>query len=109
MPLDRLQRKLTKENLWIYILSLLMDGPQYAYTIPAEVERKFGWRPARITGYIVLKSLEARGLVKMTEKVAETGKIRKYYEITEKGRKLMEEAREFLRDTYAKLFGENIE
>jgi DNA-binding PadR family transcriptional regulator len=108
MPLDRLRRKLTKENLWIYILSLLLEGPQYAYTIPAEVEKKFGWKPARITGYIVLKSLEAKGLVKMTEKMAETGKIRKYYEITEEGKKLMREAKEFLRDTYAKLFGESL-
>ena len=108
MPLDRLRRKLTKENLWIYILSLLMEGPQYAYTIPSEVERKFGWRPARITGYIVLKSLEAKGLVRMTEQMAETGKIRKYYEITEEGKRLMEQAKEFLRDTYYKLFGENI-
>ena len=108
MPLDRLKRKLTKENLWIYILSLLMDGPQYAYTIPTEVEKRFGWRPARITGYIVLKSLESKGLVKMTEQMGETGKIRKYYEITEKGKEQMEQAREFLRDTYIKLFGEGI-
>jgi len=95
--------------LWIYILSLLTRGRRYAYKIPDEIEQEFGWRPARITGYIVLRTLEMRGLVKSVEEKGDTGKIRKYYEITDKGRELLEEAREVLRETYRKLFGEEIE
>ncbi len=47
-----------------------------------------------MTAYRVLYNLESAGLVK-----SEPGERRRYYTITEKGRKEVEVAREFLRET----------
>lgn len=99
---------MTKENLWVYVLSLLMNGPEYAYVVPDAIEEKFDWRPARITGYIVLRSLEKRGYVEATERKGETGKMRKYYRMTEKGIELLEQAKDFIEAMHAKLFGGRI-
>lgn len=104
--MDRLTRKLTRENLWLYILSLLLKGSEYAYAIPDAIEKEFGWRPARITGYIVLKTLNMKGCVSVVERKGETGKMRRYYDITDQGVGLFQEAKEFLGKTYQDLFAE---
>ncbi len=99
-PLQRLQDKLTKENLWIYVLSILRERPAYPYEISDLIEERFGWRPARVTAYIVMRSLKSKGYVRMSKrKGEETGKMRNYYEITDSGKKLLEEGLGFLERT----------
>ncbi len=98
-PMRRLREKLTKENMWLYVLSILRERPAYPYEISDVIERKFGWRPARVTAYIVLRSLLSKGYVKMVKKKGATGKMRNYYEITEAGVKLFEKGIKFLEDT----------
>ena len=44
--------------------------------------------------YPILHSLEADRLVTVREKEAETGRVRKYYRITKKGLKALEEKKE---------------
>lgn len=106
-PLHRLKDKLTKENLWIYVLSLLSERSAYPYEISDLIEERFGWRPARVTVYIVMRSLKSKGYVKMSRrKGEETGKMRNYYEITESGRKLLEEGLTFIEETLKLLNGE---
>lgn len=103
-PLQRLMDKLTKENLWLYILSLLRERPAYPYEISDLIEERFGWRPARVTAYIVMRSLKSKGYVKMSKKKGEdTGKMRNYYEITESGRKLLDEGLAFIEETLESL------
>ena len=46
------------------------------------------------TLYPILHTLEADRLVTVREKEAETGRIRKYYRITKKGLKVLEEKKE---------------
>ncbi|MCX8170024.1 MAG: PadR family transcriptional regulator [Candidatus Methanomethyliaceae archaeon] len=96
MALRRLQNKITKENLWIYILNLLKDGPLYAYEVREKIREKFGFEPATITVYMVLYKLEREGLV-IKEKLNEGP--RKYYSLTEKGIKTLEEGINLLRRT----------
>ena len=102
---QRLVQKLTKENLWLYILSLLHEGPKYGYEIRGEVKKRFGFEPGRVTSYRVLYTLKKDGLVTVkTEEPSKEGPARKYYTITQKGEKMLNEAEAFLRDLHKRLF-----
>ena len=99
--MNRLVNKLTKEMLWIYILRLLQERPHYGYEIKKLVTERFGFSPATVSGYAIIYRLMKDGLI--SEKTV-TDSPRKYYDITDKGRSAMEEARNFLTDTLAKVF-----
>jgi len=88
-PLERLKRKVTVENLWIYILKLLKERSMYAYEIQNRIQEGFGFRPGKITAYVVLYKLEKDGYVKTEWK--DKGRQRKYYRITESGRRLLKD------------------
>jgi DNA-binding PadR family transcriptional regulator len=90
LPFERLQQSNTKENLWLYILSLLKEREIYAWEIPKIIEEKFSFRPGRITPYRVLYRLEKDGFVKS---VMETR--RRTYKITDKGEKELKKAKIF--------------
>lgn len=106
MAYRRLVRKLTKENLWIYILSLLRDGPLYGYGLERMIEERFGFRPSRVTCYVVLYRLRKDGYVTVSQTVpSQEGPPRRYYQITDKGMQLLERAREFLEGLHSRLFG----
>ena len=98
LPLERLQRSNTIENLWIYILSRLKKGEIYGWEIPATIEREFGFKPGKITPYRVLYRLEKEGFVKSQLK-----ERRRIYEITEKGKKELEKAKKFYQEILNKL------
>ena len=99
-PLRRLVRKLTKENLWLYILALLRESPLYGYEIKELIERKFGFSPGMVTCYIVLYKLESEGLIEsMPKKESAIGPPRKYYRITKDGIRALDGALEFLERT----------
>ena len=93
----RLIRKLTVENLWLYVLSLLKKEPLYGYEVSRKIEENFGFKPGRVTCYIVLYKLQSEGLI-TSKKLGEDGETqRKYYVLTMKGEKALEDAKEFLR------------
>ena len=98
LPFERLEKSNKIENLWIYILSLLKERVVYGWEIPPLIERKFGFKPGKITPYRVLYRLEQTGFVKskMEEK-------RRIYQITEKGRKELKSAREFYQEILKKI------
>jgi len=93
-PLIRLERSLTTENLWIYLLSLLSKQKMHAYAAMEEMEKQFGWKPGLITPYVVMYKLEEDGFIKGSDK----GR-RRYYYITQKGKELLKKARTRLRET----------
>jgi len=109
LPLRRLRESLTKGNLWLYIFALLRERPRYPYKIADLIEERFGWKPARVTTYIVLKRLQAEGYVRVAVRVNERGRTRHYYVLTEKGEELFEEARRLMREVYSSLFGGEID
>jgi DNA-binding PadR family transcriptional regulator len=88
LPIQRLQKSNTIENLWIYILSLLKKRKIYAWEIPAIIERELGFKPGKITPYRVLYRLEKAGFVK-----SKTKERRRIYELTKKGEKELKKAR----------------
>lgn len=90
--MERLQKSNTKENLWIYILFLLKEREIYGWEIPNLIEKNFNFKPGRITPYRVLYRLEKDGFVK-----SEMEARRRVYQITEKGRKGLERAKDFFK------------
>jgi PadR family transcriptional regulator PadR len=98
LAFERLVRKLTQENLWLYILTLLRQGPLYGYEIRRLIEERFGFKPGEVTSYVVLYRLEKAGLIHVVnEKRGSRGPMRKYYAITPKGVNTLEKAKAFLK------------
>jgi DNA-binding PadR family transcriptional regulator len=93
-PLTRLKRKTTVDNLWLYILSLLTEGPMYAYEINARLKNRFDFSVGEVTAYVVLYKLEKARYVG-TEWKSES-RQRKYYKITQKGKVLLQGGIELL-------------
>ncbi|MGB9718866.1 MAG: PadR family transcriptional regulator [Thermoproteota archaeon] len=109
MAYERLVEKLTKENLWLYILTMLREGPMYGYQIAGRLKTAFKIPIATITAYVVLYKMEREGLVERVEH-PETGggkvNIRKvYYRQTDKGRETLEKGIEYLRSRLRLLEG----
>jgi len=95
---ERLVRKLTHENLWLYILTLLSRKPLYGYEVRKMIEQEFGFKPGRVTSYAVLYRLEKDGLIKVvSERKGSRGPSRKYYMITDRGLQTLAKAKQFLR------------
>ena len=72
----------------LLVLSVLAREASYGYeiirSINAEAEGLFRWQEGTI--YPVLHKLEKEGLLRTQWQQADTGRKRKYYYITEKGR-----------------------
>lgn len=98
LPLERLKKSNTKQNLWLYILNLLKKRELYGWEIPELIKKKFGFKPGKITPYRVLYRLEKEGFVTSNMKDR-----RKFYRITKKGEGELEKAREFYKETLGKL------
>jgi len=100
LPSQRLKEKITKENLWLYILSLLEEGDVYGYELRQKVEDRFGFKPGNVTAYRVLYALKRSGLVEGSQK----GDIkRRYYKITAHGRDELAKGKGILEKTVSAL------
>jgi PadR family transcriptional regulator PadR len=85
--------ELVKGTLALLILSLLSRRPMYGYEIAATVHRDTGgaftWREGSL--YPNLHKLQAEGLVTGEWEERDTGRKRRYYHITRKGRAALKE------------------
>jgi len=102
-PSEKLFDSITKDNLWIYILKILLKGNYHPYVIREKIEKNFGFRPGKVTSYIVLKRLENEGYVKIVKREAISGPERIYYKITQKGKEEIKKAEDILRYWYRKI------
>ncbi len=103
--IKRLQKKLTKETLFMYILRLLQDKAHYGYELREEIKNRFGFTMATVTSYVILYQMAREKLVISKKKKSSQGRpSRKYYEITDKGRRVMAEAKKILTDTLEIVF-----
>lgn len=99
MAFERLVRKLTKENLWLYVISVLRSKPLYGYAVKKAIYEKFNFNPATITVYAVLYKMLREGLLEKFSDGETT-----YYKVTDKGLMLFEKARQFIRDMEKSIF-----
>lgn len=90
----RLKKKISIDNLWIYILRLLQEKEMYGYELKESIKQRFGFEPATVTSYTILYKLEKDNLVTSHVKNNPEGRPdRKYYSITDEGKKSMKEAK----------------
>jgi len=96
----RLIRKLTVENLWLYVMKTLLDeGPLRAYDIKKRIVSRFGIRPSTITVYTVIYKMRNEGLIEAIKR----DEKETLYRPTEFGVKAFEEAIAFLEKTLTTL------
>ncbi|CEI82755.1 PadR family transcriptional regulator [Oceanobacillus oncorhynchi subsp. incaldanensis] len=89
---EKILRKLFLGFIQIHILHHAMEHPIFGVWMLDEL-REHGYKISPGTLYPILHSMEKDGLLSMEERNA-GGKIRKYYTATDKGRTVLEEARE---------------
>lgn len=89
----KIDKSLISGSTTLLILSLLSREELYGYQMITELSRRSDhtFELKEGTLYPILHGLEADGLVTVQEKPAETGRMRKYYRITKKGLKILEE------------------
>ena len=80
----------------LLVLSLLKGGDLYGYEMIAELSRRSDetFELKEGTLYPILHGLEQDKCLRSYEKEAPTGRVRKYYHITRRGLKRLEEKRE---------------
>ncbi|MCE4602449.1 MAG: PadR family transcriptional regulator [Desulfurococcales archaeon] len=95
-PLERLRRKLTIENLWLYVVSaILKHGPTYAYDVKKKIVQEYNIKPATITVYTVIYRLEKEGILEKNPDAT--------YKVTQKGVEAYRNAIQLLKDVIEKL------
>ncbi len=98
-PLKRLQRKMTIENLWLYVMKVLLDeAPLRGYDIKKKIEKRFGFKPTTITVYTVVYRMYREGLI---EKISVKGDT--LYRPTEEGKRVFRKGLEVIREVLEKL------
>ena len=95
--LERLKRKLTVENLWLYVIASLLKGPTYAYDVRKRIRELFGFDPSPITLYAVVYRLRRDGFIKVISEQPKT------YSVTEEGIKTLKEALKIIEENVSKL------
>ena len=88
-----MDKKMMAMGATMLVLKLLEEEDLYGYQIIRKLEERsnsvFSLKEGTL--YPILHGLEEQDAVESYEKTAETGRIRKYYHLTKKGKKLIEE------------------
>jgi len=104
LAFERLVRKLTKENLWLYILKMLDERSMYAYEIKKVLVERFKIPIATVTVYVVLHKMRGEGLIRTGKRISVFGRPdRIYYEITDEGLKTLKRGLEFIKASLDRL------
>lgn len=84
----RIERELMRGAGPVAVLRLLQPGEKYGYELVAALDRQTDGVLAmgQSTLYPLLYNLEAKGLIAARVETAESGRERKYYRLTDKGR-----------------------
>jgi PadR family transcriptional regulator PadR len=95
-PQKLIVQRITRNFLDILILRLIQTEPMWGYKIIKKTEKLFGIKLRHGALYPLLNSLEVKNYVKST-KITKGGRVRKVYEITQDGIKLVDAYRNFLK------------
>ncbi len=85
----RIERELMRGVGPVAVLKLLESGPKYGYELVGQLSKNTNGvlEIGQSTLYPLLYNLESQGLVKPERKQSESGRQRKYYSLTAKGKK----------------------
>ena len=91
-----MRQKHAMEHTSLVVLHLLSREDMYGYQMIAELEKKFDKTFSMKEGtlYPILHTLEKGKYLSSYEEKAPTGRMRKYYKLTRKGRGLLAEKKE---------------
>lgn len=91
MGMTKLSKQALDGNVQTLLLSILESGPSYGYAITKELNSRSKGilRLGEGTIYPVLHRLEAKKLLSSTWRPSGTGRQRKYYHLTAKGRRAL--------------------
>ena len=94
--MKKADKNLLSGSTTLLVLSLLSAGDKYGYEMIAELEARSNHTFTLKEGtlYPILHTLEREGAVKSYEKEAPTGRTRKYYHVTKKGLRLLDDKKE---------------
>lgn len=88
-----MDKKMMAMGTTMLVLKLLEEEDMYGYQIIRKLEERsnsvFSLKEGTL--YPVLHNLEEQEAVESYEKAAETGRMRKYYHLTNRGKKLLRE------------------
>ncbi len=89
----KIEKSLLSGSTPMLVLSLLLDGDKYGYEMVEELARRSDdtFQLKEGTLYPLLHSLEKEKLVTTYTKTAPSGRERKYYHLTDSGRRQLEE------------------
>lgn len=89
-------KKKSIDHTQLLLLSLLNESDMYGYQMITELSRRSNdtFNMKEGTLYPVLHLMQKNGLVKAYEQKAPTGRMRKYYALTSKGKKCFNEEKE---------------
>jgi len=88
--------RITRNFLDILVLRLIQTEPMWGYKIIKKTERLFGVKLRHGALYPLLNTMESEGYVK-SRRITKQGRVRKIYEITQKGKQLVDAYHELLR------------
>lgn len=91
-----LEQRLVRDFLDILILQLVEAQPTWGYMIIKKTESAYGVKLRHGALYPMLNSLQTRGLIR-SKKQLEKGRVRKVYEITPEGEKMLDAYIEFMK------------
>ena len=89
--MERMKRKILKENLWFFILKLIKKKPRHGFELREIISKEFGFLVGNVTAYKVLYDLESEGYANVS------GNYKKKYSITKKGTNELVAASKFLK------------
>ncbi len=93
-PIERFEKSITEDNLWIYVLSLALREEICEQDVPRLVFEKFGFLPSKFTAARVLKHLKEGEYIR-----ADKRQGKKSYIAAEKGKAELEKMKTFVKNT----------
>ena len=100
-PKEQIIQRINRDFLDILVLRLIRGEPMWGYKIIKKTERLFAIKLGHGALYPLLKSLEDNSYIK-SKKIAKGGRVRKVYEITEKGIQVVDAYYDCLKDQLKK-------
>jgi len=92
-----MKRRFAKHFLDLILLQLIKTKPMWGYRIIKKTEQQYGIRLRHGALYPLLNTLEAAGFLR-SRKALVKGRLRKIYEITPKGKQIIESYHTFLKE-----------
>lgn len=101
-PKEQIVQRLTRNFLDILVLRLISLEPMWGYKIIKKTKILFGIKLRHSALYPLLNSLEDNNYI-ISKRVAKGGRVRKVYEITQKGMHLVNTYYDILKDQLKKI------